>query len=378
MTTIRGLKRLEDTVRRTGGSGDNFHMTWTRNGNKFASLNDGNGWPEIEGISGSRYNTRLLEVAGDAEQPSFRDMAGFPDLQVYHGTPNINRYYGFGHIALDDYVYLFMSTPNHRFLYQIGKPWPGARFFGAKLIYSPDLGKTWKNQNGSPVVWEPWEDRNKGNMVFFDEPDESFSLLTVLQMGKNYEHNRDGYVYVYAPNGNVEGKMNQLVMFRVRREEVLNRAAYQYFVSRNRDGTANWSSNIHERGIVHTFPSGWVNTDIHPYSWHPSVVYNAGLGVYMMANWGMGCTPEGLWFGKPSYLGFWTAVHPWGPWTQIHEEEAWMPAEDPNARAYQSQISPKWIAEDGKSFWMVWTDFQNTGSGRPYYCFNWQKVEVLV
>ena len=69
----------------------------------------------------------------------------------------------------------------------------------------------------------------------------------------------------------------------------------------------------------------------------------------------------GGWFGKPSYLGFWIAHNPWGPWTQIHEETAWKPDNDPAARAYQPQIAPKWIAEDGKSFWLVWTDFQQRG-----------------
>ena len=45
--------------------------------------------------------------------------------------------------------------------------------------------------------------------------------------------------------------------------------------------------------------------------------------------------------------------------------------------AYQPQISPKWIAADGKSFWLVFTDFQTVSGKNPYYCFNHQKVEIL-
>jgi hypothetical protein len=98
-----------------------------------------------------------------------------------------------------------------------------------------------------------------------------------------------------------------------------------------------------------------------------------------MANWGMGCDPQGNeWFRKPSYLGLWTAPRPWGPWQQIHEETAWTPAGDANARAYQPQIAPKWIAADGSSFWLVWTDFQQVGGSRPYYAFNLQKVAVVI
>jgi len=35
------------------------------------------------------------------------------------------------------------------------------------------------------------------------------------------------------------------------------------------------------------FSQRLVNTKVHPYAWHPSVVYDAPLGVYLMANWGM-------------------------------------------------------------------------------------------
>jgi hypothetical protein len=275
---------------------------------------------------------------------------------------------------VDGAIYQFLSTPDRPF--DTNAPHP--RFIGAKLIYSPDNGATWHNQDGSsPVRWEPWEERTRTNMAFFNEPGDAFSLLTVLQMGKAYEQNEDGYVYVYSPNGNTEGTMNQLVMLRVPKERIRDRQAYEFFVSRRADGSAEWSKDIEARGVVHTFPTGWVNTKIHPYSWHPSVVYIKPLGLYLLANWGMGCAPDGMWFGKPSYLGFWSAPHPWGPWTQVHEEKEWTPAGDHAARAYQPQIAPKWIAPDGKSFWLVWTDFQFVENRRPYYSFNIQKVELV-
>jgi len=369
MTDILGMRRLDETLRRSGGSGDNWHMTWADNDKQYVALCDGQGWPDVPGYTGQMYNTRVYAINGNAPDHRFEHLPGYPDL-LSSSPPGANRYYGFGIVALDGCIYHFLSTANHVFSE------PDARFAGAKLIYSPDNGQTWKNQDGSPLRWEEWHERNRQNMVFFNEPGEAFSLLTVLQMGRNYEHNKDGYVYVYAPNGNLEGTMNQLVMFRVPKDRILDRSAYEFFVSRNEDGTANWTGDINDRGVVHTFPSGWVNTNVHPYSWHPSVVYNAPLDCYLMANWGMGCSPDGKWFGKPSYLGFWTAPQPWGPWTQVHEETAWTPLGDVHARCYQPQISPKWIAEDGRSFWLVFTDFQKLDDKRPYYCFNYQKVEI--
>ena len=48
-----------------------------------------------------------------------------------------------------------------------------------------------------------------------------------------------------------------------------------------------------------------------------------------------GIGESGDWFQKPSYLGFYTAPQPWGPWTQICEEKEWKPGGDAAARCYQ-------------------------------------------
>jgi hypothetical protein len=370
---IKHLRRLENTVARLGGDGDNWHMTWTSDDRMLAGLCDGSAssWPHVPH---RLYNSHLISIRGNPPKLDFGDVPGYPILLVGSTPRETSRYYNFGILAVDDTIYQFLSTPDRPF--ENNEPHP--RFVGAKLIYSPDNGKSWHNQDGStPVRFEPWEERNQLNMAFFKEPGEAFSLLTMLQMGQAYSENKDGYAYGYAPNGNTEGTMNQLVMFRVPKEQVRDRRAYEFFVSRQPEGAAQWSPDINKRGIVHTFPSGWVNTKVHPYAWHPSVVYDAPLGIYLMANWGMGCAPDGMWFGKPSYLGFWSAPKPWGPWTQIYEEKEWAPAGDKKAHAYQPQIASKWIAPDGKSFWMIWTDFQFINGQRPYYSFNTQKVELV-
>lgn len=399
MTKVIGARRREETLLRLGGNGDNWNMTWAADDRQYVAMDDGYGFGQEEVF----YNSRLLALSGGPEEATFGDVPGYPELAFDLGRPSTWwRYYGFGTLAVDGRIYQFLSTPNNGF------DEPGPRFVGAKLIFSPDGGRSWHNQDGStPVVWEDWGARSAANMAFFEEPGESFSLLTILQMGKDYSQNEDGYVYVYAPNGNDEGTMNQLVMFRVPKEKLLDRGAYEFFAGFDSGGEPTWSGDVARRGVVCSFPEGWVNTWLHPYSWHPSVVYNAPLDVYMMANWGMGSGADGEWFARPSYLGLWTAPAPWGPWTQIHEETAWTPGADPRARAYEPQIAPKWIAADGRSFWLVWTDYQlppgmeevdltewyevRTKGGRlpddtlkgldqlqPYYSFNAQRVDLVV
>lgn len=354
---IQSVIRREETVRRYPYSGDNWHMSWSADDRLYVSRCDGfSPWAVSKGM----YNSRLLTISGEPQNAQFADVPTYPELLTY-AVKDAPRYYNFGTLAVDQRIYQFLSTWNIPASNLASIKHNELRYIGAKLIYSPDNGRTWCNQDGStPVVWEDWNHRSRETLVFFEEDQEAFSLTSILQMGKGYEYNRDGYIYVYAPNGNTEGTMNELVMFRVAKGKLLDRRAYEYFAGLRADGSAQWAPDITSREVVHTFPRGWVNTLLHPFAWQPSVMYNAPLGLYLMANWATGPAPGGEWFGKPSYLGFWVSQNPWGPWEQIHEETAWLPGNDPKARAFAPQICPKWIAEDGKSFWLAWSDYQGS------------------
>ena len=394
---IKSVICREETTLRLGGHGAEWHMSWAADDRQFVSLGGGMGWSDNpERV----YISRLLAISNGPQNPTFQDISGYPDHLQTSGAENAPPpYICFGTIALDGRIYQFLNTLER------GTPSTRTRnFIGTKLIYSPDNGRTWCNQNGStPVVWEGWERRSRESMLFFEEPQNTFSLLSVLQMGRNYEANRDGFIYVYACNGNTEGTMNQLVLCRVPKARLLDRPAYEFFSGSKFNGSATWSANINARAVVHTFPSGWVNVSGVPHAWQPSVAYDPPLGVYIMANWGNGIGPDGAGFVKPCYIGFWTAPNPWGPWTQIHEGTAWTPGNDPGSRAYMPIIAPKWIAKDGKSFWIVWSDLQQKASKEererfrkeskqmspqdrvrtmrrfmPYYSFNTQRVDLVI
>jgi len=362
---IKSAIRREETLLRPGGMGDGLHMSWARDDRQLVAVCDGTDWSTHPKAF---YNSRLYAMSGSPRAVAFEEVASYPDLMRFSNTAGSAFYFNFGTLAVDGRIYQFLSTFNHDIVTPDGRMAPDTRFIGAKLIYSPDGGHTWHNQDGStPVIWERWQDRSRQNMIFFEESQDAFSMPSILQMGRDYTANRDGYIYVYAPNGNADGTMNEVVMFRVLKTQVLKREAYQFFGGSNPNGSARWTRDIEARVPLHTFPRGWVNSgSYYPFAWMPSVVYNAPLSRYLMASWGPGCGPDGTWYGKPSYLGFWVANHPWGPWTQIHEETAWTPDRDPNSRAFSPQISPKWIAADGTSFWLVWSEYQPTASQKDY------------
>jgi hypothetical protein len=401
MTRVERVVLRDETLLRLGGYGDNFHTTWTDDG-QLVALCDGAGFRGASDWT-KFYNSRLFAMRGTPPDVTFGDVPGYPELvtNALDRDPHRAQFYSFATISIEGEIFQFLSTP-----YQDDGPEPTLRFSGAKLISSPDGGATWRNQDGStPVRWEDRGERSRDTMVFWMEPQESFALLSVLQMGQEYRLNTDGFVYVYAPNGLVDGEMNELVMFRVPKDRVLDRGAYEYFAGLDAAGAARWSADIADRRPLHVFPTGWVTARDHPYSWMPSVTYDAPLGLYLMASWGTPASDDGTWFTAPSYLGIWTAETPWGPWTQIHEDVSWMPGGDERARCYQPQIPPMWIADDGLSFWLLWTDYQpglpagvvegtyreiartaetlaewveRTSGIMPYYGVNVQRVELVL
>jgi len=396
----------DETIVRRKFHGDIFPLTWLSDGRQFSSLSDGYGWG-VDAIDAAFYNTNGVWVTGGPLDSEFAYIPQYPSL-VIEDPVRAARYYGFSALAVDGVVYHFLSSAQEDS--EAGWGWNGV-----KVIYSKDGGRTWNNQNGTtPVRWEPVANRSRESLLFYKEPNFTFSLITHAQMGKDYSENADGYVYAFATNGNIDGAMNQLVLARVKKARILDRNAYEFFAGHTRLGNVMWEREISRRDIVHTFPEGWVNKPKRGQnvvqSWLPSVVYNAPLGLYMMASSGVGCPSSGDWFGdsRPSYLGLWVAAAPWGPWEQIYETKEWCPAGDKKARCYSPQISPKWLAADGKSFWMIWSDFQSVCSKsedqeasrlmqeatsdsqrgkiskshfvrcRPYYGFNAQRFDLKV
>lgn len=51
--------------------------------------------------------------------------------------------------------------------------------------------------------------------MFFNEPEYTFSFISVAQFCRDYQENKDGYVYLYSP----EGKLKSA---RVKKEDLLD------------------------------------------------------------------------------------------------------------------------------------------------------------
>lgn len=353
---VKAARRLDETIVRLPTIGDGYKTTWTASGRHLTVVNDGAGWISPP----DRFFKRSLWTwyGNDPHTLRAQILPGYPATEEADEPEDAPHYHGHGLLAVNGRIYQYLSAldrAEHR-----PRHWTTA-----KLIHSEDGGITWRNRDGStPVHYESWDEQAADKFAFFNAPDGCFSLLTILQMGRDYRANTDGYIYVYGPNGNVDGLMNELMLYRVPTGEILDRSAYRFFAGYAADGTARWSEDLAMRRPVHVFPRGWVNSvnlmpgDLVVETWLPSVVYNEPLGVYMMTASGNGVADDGTEFGKASYLGLWVADTPWGPWRQVHEDRAWTPQGDAEARAYSPQIVPGWISSDGKRLWLVWTDLK--------------------
>ena len=371
-----------ETMTRIDDHGDNWCITWTHEGDQVTSMCDGN-WLNGE----YHYHNHLYRIVGEADGFTREDIPEYPQFTYDH-----TGWFGYGVISIGKNLYSTVSkTP--------GEDWSGP-FRGIKMLKSSDSGKSWYrvNSQGEERYLDPWDDSAREDispeeMFFMEESGRfkrdrmafPFSFCSFVQNGQANAAAQDDYIYIYSPEGS---QSNQLLLARVKHDEIEKRNKWEYFVSW--EGIEpRWTEDLGKRGIIHEFPDknesgeyfGW-------YSWLPSVVWNEGLGLYIMVNGGTyagrGLTNSGkdyysAWMHtKTGSLGFWYAEKPYGPWYQFFYTDYWIVDEEKN-RTYQPKLSPKWISEDGKNMVLIWSDAMKNEEGKSHTVnYRWNQMEITL
>lgn len=375
-----GVTFHKDSLMRLGGRGDNWRPVWAADDSQITPMCDGD-W-----LGTKWYHNRLYRILGGPHKFLRKDIPNYPDF-----SPKQGSWFGYGVVSVDGVLCSIVSkTP--------GPSWSGP-FRGIKMLKSQDKGETWHrvDREGNERLLGPQDSaRNEVNpreMFFLEEfglPHQEqmaypFSFVDFVKCGKDNSAARDDYLYIYSPEG---AHAHKLLLARVLKDKLGMRSAWEYFV-RHQDDRAIWSSDIRRRGPVHTFPDesqdgyyfGW-------YSWIPSVVWNQGLGVFIMVNGGtyggrtMTASDKDYYdrwmHTRTGSLGFWYSRKPYGPWHRFFYTDYWI-VDDPKNRTYQPSLSPKWISPDGKDMVLIWSDAMKNEQGRSHTVnYVWNQMRITL
>ena len=375
-----GVEFKNETLRRVdnAGFGDNWTVTWTADGNQMTSMSDG-AWDPNWAVEGKTFHNMTYRIQGEPESFTRSRVRGYPEF--LYGDEDEPGWFGYGIVAIDDTIYSMVTkTPSVTF---------NGPFRGVKMLKSTDNGLSWYQVNklGETKLIAPTDKEARNSiaaedMFFWEEYGSDvngfmyypFAYVAFVQNGQAGRASPDDYIYIYSPEG---AQANRLLLARAKKEEFEVRDNWEYFKQWNGDVPV-WTRDINERGSVITFPTessdgdpfGW-------YSWLPSVVWNEGLGVYIMVNGGT-YTFNYNWnaLDLSGSLGFWYSKNPYGPWTQIAYTDHFT-IDDPGNRSYQPKLSPKWISPDGEEMVLIWSDAMADEEGHSHTVnYRWNQMQI--
>ncbi|MEE8429265.1 MAG: hypothetical protein V3S33_07175 [Gammaproteobacteria bacterium] len=189
-----------------------------------------------------------------------------------------------------------------------------------QLASSNDHAKTW--------IWSDWKFQ-------------SFGYCAFLNFGKNYIGSRDGFVYMYSHDGpSAYIAADTMVLTRVSKDQITNRAAYEFFRGVNDNGDPLWTSDINQREAVFSNPANCLRSGI---------TFNAGIGRYLWWQQ-IPSGSQGVDTRFSGGFGIYDAPEPWGPWTTVYFTESWDVGPGENA-----SFPTKWMSADGKTLHLVFS-----------------------
>jgi hypothetical protein len=326
-------------TRREDLDGDDWPVTWADDDCLYAAYGDGWGCRPIE--RATKANTglvRLIGAPGAAGDFRGEEVA----LPWFGGGAENPNFKGCGLLSAGGVLYHFL-----RYQAPVDPATGKRRQLASTLIWTADHGRTWENAGAYIPNARP-------TGLFFDEPDHAFHSPTFLQAGRDYAQAQDDHVYLYSPREDRRRANDRLDLARVPREQVADRAAYEFFagVESGAGGSGGivsarprWTRDVAARHPVFAF-AGHVNCG--------DVVYVAPLNRYLLVTCAGDFAPNER-EGTPSRLAFFDAPHPWGPWTCAGYVVQWGTGQGADLR-YDPRLPAKWFAADGLSCTLLYSD----------------------
>ena len=306
-TVIRKAEFLPD-IRRAAIDSDNWPITWGDDDAQYTSYGDGWGF---DPRTSRKLGMGFARIVGPPQ--GFRGI-NLPSEgeRVGNGAKSPKAS---GILMVNGVLYLWVRNAGN-----------------SQLLWSRDHGRTWK----------------PGFRI-----ETGFGSPTFLNFGRNYWGARDDFVYTYSQDGpSAYESDNRMVLARVPKHRIADRAAWEFFRELDGHGAAVWTPDIHQRGPVFAYIANCRRSD---------VVYNPGIRRYLLA---LDYDGAGDW-------GIFDAPEPWGPWTMISDSQAARSGGGdawgiPGTHGYR--LPAKWISRDGLTMTLVFSGVRLKDTTYDAFC----------
>ena len=295
----------KESITRNVHDSDNWPMTWGDDDALYTAYGDGHGF---EPFVPEKLSLGLARVNG--MPPSFTgENIRAPSLEQRGAGQAARKASGL--LCLDSILYLWARNSGN-----------------SQLAWSEDHGTTWR--------WADWKFTN------------SFGCPTFLNFGRNYAGAFDQFVYVYSLDANSAYQVaDRLVLARVPKSRVRERAAYEFFSGQPREPA--WSADLTRRSAAFA-ASGLC--------FRVNVSFCSGLKRFLLVQ-PIPTTASRDRTGKldtrfAGGLAIYDAPAPWGPWTTAFFTNSWDVGPGDSA-----SFPTKWMGPDGKSLHLVFSGDDN-------------------
>ena len=283
----------KESIVRTARGSDTWPLTWADDDALYTAYGDGYGFePQVP----EKLSLGFAKVIGPPERFTGVNIRSISGERKGDGAGGLKAS---GMLMAGGVLYLWARNAGN-----------------SQLAWSSDHARTW--------TWCAWR---------FET---SFGCPTFLNFGKDYAGARDGYVYIYSPDGDGAYRAaDRMVLARVPKGRIAERGAYEFFKGPGEAGMPLWSEDIAERRAVFSHAGGCCRS---------SISYDAGLKRYV---WCQTLPGDARFRGG---FGVYDAPEPWGPWTTVFFAEDWDvgPGET-------SSLPTKWMSADGKTVHLVFS-----------------------
>jgi len=292
---IRGItwEPKEKIIRLAKGS-DNWPATWGDDDALYTAYGDGNGFKPFTPEKFSLGLARVTGIPPDIRGANFRSTTAEKKGDGAKGEK------ASGILMVDGILYLWARNAGN-----------------ARLGWSKDRGATWE--------WGGWR---------FET---SFGCPTFLNFGKDYADARDEFIYIYSPDSDTAYQpADRMVLARVPKAKLRDKAAYEFFAGLGADGKPAWSADVTKRAAVFE---------------HKGKCYRSGITFHSASKQYLWClTLPGDDTRFKGGFGIYAAPEPWGPWSTVYFTEQWDvgPGEP-------SSFPTKWFSADGRAAWLLFS-----------------------